>query len=61
MKRDVCRDRDFLEMAAKRLLSYGTVYYTGHCTGQEQYAFLKERMKDKLHGLSTGTQLTLVL
>lgn len=61
MKRDVCRDRDLLEMAAKRLLSYGTVYYTGHCTGQEQYAFLKERMKDKLHGLSTGTQLMFAL
>ena len=59
MKWDVGEDADFLEMAAKRLLSYETLYYTGHCTGQEQYAFLKDRMQDRLHALHTGTQLTI--
>lgn len=59
MKRDVGEDADFLEMAAKRLLSYETIYYTGHCTGQAQYAFLKARMQDRLHALHTGTQLTI--
>jgi 7,8-dihydropterin-6-yl-methyl-4-(beta-D-ribofuranosyl)aminobenzene 5'-phosphate synthase len=47
----------WLKAAAERLLFYDTVYYTGHCTGQSQYAYLKEIMADKLHYLSTGTVL----
>ena len=35
-----------------------TVYYTCHCTGETQYAFLKERMK-QLHRLRTGDRLEL--
>ena len=38
---------------AKALDAYPTVYYTGHCTGTEQYRFMKERMRN-LHYLSTG-------
>ena len=52
-------DAVVLEQAATELLSYPTVYYTGHCTGEKQFAFLKERMGSKLHALSTGTCLTL--
>lgn len=48
-------DEPFLELAAKELLSHPTVYYTGHCTGEKAYAFLKEKMGDRLHSLSTGT------
>lgn len=43
-----------LDMAAQRLLEYPCEYYTGHCTGQEQYAYLKERLGERLHGLYTG-------
>lgn len=43
-----------LELAARRLLKYNCEYYTCHCTGQEQYAYLKERMSKRLHYLSTG-------
>ncbi len=38
---------------AKALDAYPTAYYTGHCTGTEQYRFMKERMRN-LHYLSTG-------
>ena len=48
-----------LEAAAQTLLGYPTVYYTGHCTGLDQYAYLKSRMGDRLHALSTGTEILL--
>lgn len=50
-------DRAFLEDAAEILMSYDTAYYTCHCTGEAQYAFLKEKMGDRLHYLATGSQL----
>ena len=34
-----------LDAAAKELNKYPTRYYTGHCTGEAQYAYLKERME----------------
>ena len=43
-----------LGIAARRLREYPCEYYTGHCTGQEQYAFLKKQLGDRLHGLYTG-------
>lgn len=51
--------REFLDRAAQELLSYGSVYYTGHCTGESQFAYLKECMGHKLHGISAGDCLIL--
>ena len=51
------REEEALAEAAQRLLAYETVYYTGHCTGQEQYGYLKSIMGEKLHYLATGTVL----
>ena len=45
--------------AAKTLLSHDTVYYTGHCTGVEQYEVMKKIMADKLQNLSTGEEIIL--
>ena len=44
-----------LRNAAEKLLEYDTVYYTGHCTGLTQYAYLKSVMGDQLHYIATGT------
>lgn len=44
---------DALDRAAKELNKYSTRYFTGHCTGAEQYAYLKERM-EHLEYLSCG-------
>lgn len=47
-------DTTQLEAITAKLLQGNTVYYTGHCTGNRQYAWLKERMGDRLQSLSTG-------
>lgn len=46
-----------LENSAKQLLRYSTKYYTGHCTGVEQYEVLKKHMSEKLEYLHTGSVL----
>lgn len=38
---------------SKRLSSYSTKYYTCHCTGVEQYEFMKQYMSSLMY-LSTG-------
>ena len=46
-----------LRQAARQLTAYPTVYYTGHCTGEKQFAFLKRIMGEQLQALSAGTVL----
>ena len=48
------REPDSLTPETQALLTLPTQYYTGHCTGEEQYAFLKTKMADRLHYLPTG-------
>lgn len=45
--------------AARELLAGSTTYYTGHCTGGEQAAFLKIRMGSRLEILSSGAAVEL--
>ena len=46
-----------LTEAAEILCSYPTVYYTGHCTGAEQYEFMKQLMGERLHYIATGSRV----
>lgn len=46
-----------LDYAANVLSGYSTQYYTCHCTGLPQYEYLKTRMGEQLHYLSTGQTL----
>lgn len=48
-----------LEAAAARLKGYETVYYTGHCTGQNQFDRLKTLMGDQIQELYTGKEIIL--
>lgn len=48
-----------LQAAAWELMNHPTVYYTGHCTGLAQFSFLKQYMGDRLHALSTGSEIKL--
>lgn len=52
-------DFPLLDDLAGELLSYPATYYTGHCTGIEQYARLKAVMKDRVSYLSTGQSVCL--
>ena len=48
-----------LDALADELLGYDAMYYTGHCTGIEQYAYLKSRMGDRVSYMGTGQTLEL--
>lgn len=41
------------------LAQFDTVFYTGHCTGQEQFAVLKSILGDRLNAISTGSMIEL--
>lgn len=47
---------DLLRSYAVRLNAYPTAYYTCHCTGTEQYAFMRGTMQ-RLHYISAGSIL----
>ena len=48
-----------LETAAQMLLEAPTAYYTGHCTGEGQFAKLKEWMGERLHYIASGSVIEL--
>ena len=52
-------DRAKLCQAARALLANPTVYYTGHCTGESQYACMKPILGDRLRPISGGTEVIL--
>lgn len=45
---------ELLSRAAQKLMAYPTVYYTGHCTGQAQFACLKAQMGERLREIHAG-------
>jgi len=47
-------DAELLETAAAELLAHPCTYYTGHCTGDASFAFLKARMGNRLHAIPCG-------
>ncbi len=52
-------DRTFLLGAAEQLSLAPTNYYTCHCTGSEPFAFLRERLPQKMHYLACGDSVVL--
>ena len=59
MKLDCRKDAALLDDAARQLLQHPAAYYTGHCTGAEQFAVLKKTMGARLERISTGKILEL--
>lgn len=52
-------DTAYLNAAADDLLSYPAMYHTCHCTGLDQYRYLKERMGDRLDYIAAGQSIEL--
>ena len=46
-----------LRDSAEILMTYPTVYYTGHCTGLDQFAYLKQFMGERLQAIAGGSCL----
>lgn len=59
MKLDPTENEKELSEFASILSSFETKYYTMHCTGTEQFAFLKKKMGDRLEYLSTGCVISI--
>jgi len=55
LDKDRKEDMEFLRGIADRLEKRDAVYYTGHCTGYDQFSLLKEMMGDRIHILATGS------
>ena len=47
--------RKLLEEAAYAIYSSGALFYTGHCPGEAQFAFLKNLVGDRLQEMHTGS------
>ena len=52
-------DRRILLDAAEQLMASSAQFYTGHCTGEAPYAFLKPLMGDRLSYLACGDSIVL--
>lgn len=52
-------EREMIDRLGTYLSGYSAVFYTGHCTGQQPYHWLKEKLGDQIHYLSTGEELVL--
>ncbi|MBQ3061211.1 MAG: MBL fold metallo-hydrolase [Lachnospiraceae bacterium] len=54
MKLSSDKDKDVLMDAGSKLMEHKTMYYTCHCTGCEQYEFLKDIMNEQLEYVGAG-------
>ena len=48
-------DSEQLRRYGEAMAKYDTVFYTGHCTGEEQFQALKPILGDRLRAISTGS------
>ena len=59
MKKNGYSDEDVenIKAIATELITMDTTFYTGHCTGEEPFAIMKEIMGEKLHYIHSGDEI----
>lgn len=50
-------DMENIRSVARELVGYKTIFYSGHCTGQEAYRVMKEIMGEQLREIHSGERL----
>lgn len=53
------KGKEKLAFAAEKLCASPTTFYTCHCTGVEQYTYMKSLMGEKIHYLACGEEIRL--
>lgn len=53
----VPEDAELLRSSAEAMMKHDTVFYTAHCTGEEQFEFLKKIMGERVDYLRCGKEL----
>ena len=59
MKYDPLWDEEILEDTANAIRNSCAEYYTCHCTGREQYLFLEDEVRGKMHAISCGETIVI--
>ena len=54
MKLDPLWDEEILDDTVKAVKDSYAEYYTCHCTGKEQFLYLKDEIGEKMHAISCG-------
>lgn len=53
------QDYESIRELGRELLKYPTLFFTGHCTGEEPFAILKEILGNRLDRLATGRVISI--
>ena len=59
MMYDPIWDEEILMESAKAMKDSCAQYYSCHCTGEEQFLFLKDELGDKVQSLICGQSVTI--
>ncbi len=51
------KERDYIVRTAQTLKETGSLFYTGHCTGQKAFALMKEILGDQLQAFCSGAEI----
>ena len=49
-------ESDYIRQTARELVKTKALFYTGHCTGQNAFAIMKEIMGEQLQGFHSGSE-----
>lgn len=51
--------KEYLNMLASEMGKNNTAFYTGHCTGEKSFSYLKEKLGNKIQTMNTGEVISI--